>query len=659
MSGAIWGIIHMDNKSASVELGKTMMDKLSMYKLDKIKYLNKDNVFMGSGLQYITSESEKEILPLYDENKGLIITADAIIDNREELFKIFNITMVSCTDMSDSELIIMAYEKWGQDSPKYLVGDFAFAIWDEKKKELFCARDHVGKRTFYYSYLNNIFSFCTIIKPLFVTYNKNIELNERWITDFLALRGIMHESECNETVYKEIFQLPPAHTIILNEHGLKKNLYWNPIECIKPLKLKSDKEYEEEFRKVFFEAVHCRLRSNSDIGIMLSGGMDSGSVACVAAKKLSEEGKWLKAFSSVPMVEFQDKTSDYYVSDESEYIEAVKNHVGNIDVTYCRSEGKHSLKDIDWFLNVLEQPYKTIENTFWSNEIAKVASVAGCKVLLDGQYGNSTISYGDFMIHALTLYRSRKIITLAKEIKGTSRLYKVHPYRVSKVIAKVVVPYKLRKFISDKRNKTYDRFDKSPINVELINKWNVETRFDEKQLNLKTPRYLDLYETHSLIVNPLAFSHIGAIETKVSLAHGIIKRDPTRDKRVIEFCLSLPSDQFVRDGQERYLIHRYMEGILPDKVRLNISTRGLQSADWIQRIVPKWNSMCDTLEMNLNDSEIKYYVNVDKIKKELSSMRDFPNENKAHEVRMIIITFVLSEFIKKFYEDMKGGEIYG
>lgn len=659
MSGAIWGIIHMDNNEVSVEQGKSMMDKLSLYKLDKIKYLNRDNVFMGCGLQYITMESEKEILPFYDEDRGLVITADAIIDNRVELFNKFNISKEAWENITDSELIIMAYEKWGQDSPKYLVGDFSFAIWDEMKKELFCARDHVGKRTFYYSYYNNIMYFCTVMKPLFVAYNENMKLNERWITDFLALRGIMHESECNETVYKDIFQLPPAHTILLNKDEFKKTQYWNPLKCIKPLKLKSDKEYEDEFKRVFFEAVHCRLRSSSDIGIMLSGGLDSGSVACVAAKKLSEEGKELKAFSSVPMVGFEDKTPNYYVSDESDYIEAVRKHVGNMDVTYCRSEGKHSLKDIDWFLDVLEQPYKTIENSFWSNEIAQVAAITGCKVLLDGQYGNSTISYGDFIIHALTLFRDKKFITLAKEIKGTSRLYKVHPYRVSKAVAKAVIPYKLREIIEKKRNKNYDRFEKSPVNVQLINKWNVETRFDEKQLNLKIERYLDLYETHSYIVNPLAFSHIGAIETKISLVHGIVKRDPTRDKRVIEFCLSLPSDQFVRDGQERYLIHRYLEGILPDKVRLNISTRGLQSADWIQRIVPEWNSMCDSLEMHLNDSGIKHYINVDKIKKELFSMRDIPDEKRQHVVRMIIITFVLSEFIKKSYKNMKGGDIYG
>lgn len=658
MSGAIWGIIHMDNNEASVELGKSMMDKLSLYKLDKIKYLNKDNVFMGCGLQYITRESEREILPLYDESIGLIITADAIIDNREELFNIFNISKECLNNITDSELIIMAYEKWGKDSPKYLVGDFAFAIWDEKKKELFCARDHVGKRTFYYSYLNDNLCFCTVMKPLFIAYNGNMGLNERWITDFLAMQSVIHETECTETVYKDIFQLPPAHTIVLNEDSFEIKQYWNPLETIKPLKFKTDKEYDEAFKKIFFEAVHCRLRCNSNVGIMLSGGLDSGSVACVAASKLSEEGKRLNAFSSVPMVGFKDKTSKYYVSDETEYIQAIENHMGNIDVTYCRSEGKHSLKDIDCFLDVLEQPYKTIENLFWCNEIEEVASQKGCKVLLDGQYGNCTISFGDFIVHTLTLYRERKFITLIKEIKRFSELHKIHSYRIIKVVIKAVLPYKFSKFIRERRNRNCDRFGESPINLQLLKKWNVETRFDEKQIDLKTHRYLDLYETNAVRVNFVGFSHLGAIETKISLSHGTIRRDPTRDKRVIEFCLSLPSDQYVRNGQERYLIRRSMEGILPDKVRLNTSNRGLQSADWIQRIVPEWNSMCDKLEVNLNESKIIHYINVDKIKEELSFMKGFPDENKEFQVRMFVITYILGEFFKnKETRILKGGEI--
>lgn len=647
---AICGIIHIDGKPVSLENGKAMMDKLDIYKLDSKDICLRNQVFFGCGIQYITIESEKEKLPFFDESTGLTITADAIIDNRTELFALLDISEEPNKCITDSELILLAYKKWGQDCPKFLLGDFAFAIWDEKKKKLFCTRDHVGKRTFYYYYSNNIFAFCTVIKPLFVAYDKDVSLNERWVTDFLALQGVLHESECNETIYKDIYQLPPAYTIILDCEGIKKNQYWNPLKEVQPLRLKSDKEYDEAFKKVFFEAVHCRLRSSNEVGIMLSGGLDSGSVACIAASKLSQEGKKIKAFSSIPMLKYKDNLSKCYTANESDFIEAISNSVDNIDVTYCRSEGKHSLTNIESFINILEQPYKTIENLFWYNEIIETASENGCKVLLDGQYGNCTISYGDFFIHALTLYREKRILTLIKEIRSYSKLKNIHPYIVSKAVTKMILPYKFRKAVSSKLNKNYDRFSKVPVNSQLVKKWNVEKRFDEENLNQRTQRYFDLYETHKQIVNPVAFSHIGAMETKLSLANGIVKRDPTRDKRVIEFCLSLPTEQFVKNGQERYLIRRSMEGILPDKVRLNISTRGLQSADWIQRLIPEWEHIYDELEACLSDSDINAYIDVDKLKKELSSIRDIPDEKKGNTIRMLIISLVFSYFLKNFYK---------
>lgn len=648
MSAVCGIIIQRGKESDLIEQGISMMDKLCKYKFDSMKHINKNNVFMGCGMQYITPESFNEVLPFYDEKKGYMVTADAIIDNREELYNLLNIQRKLWSSITDSELILRAYEKWDKKCPEYLIGDFAFAIWDEKRKELFCARDHVGKRTFYYYLSGSKFAFCTVIKPLFSACDKEITLNERWITDYLALDGLLHETECNETVYKDIYQLPPAYTITLNEQGLKKTQYWDPIEEVKPLKLKSDKEYYEAFRKVFFEAVYCRLRSSSEVGIMLSGGLDSGSVACAAGERLSRENKRLKAFSSIPMKGYNDNLPKYYAADESEYIEAIKNKIKNMDLTYCRCEGKDAFTDIDFFIDILEQPYKIFQNIYWYDEIVEKASKNGCRVLLNGQFGNGTISYGNFFINILTLYRKAKFVTLFKEIKGMSNLANISACKVFKEVIRVISPYKLRKMISSIRNRDYDRFYNVPVNPDLIKKWNVEKRFDEEHYNQLTEKFYDLYESHKYVVNPLTFSHVSAIETKISLARGIVIRDPTRDKRVIEFCLSLPGEQYVRNGQERYLIRRSMEGILPDKIRLNVSRRGLQSADWIQRIKPEWSSIRSQLEKFMENETIKKYIDCDKVKSKLESLGDLLDKKNENTVQMLLMTLIFSEFINSF-----------
>lgn len=643
---AVCGIFNIDGIGVSEEKVSKMMDGLKVYPFQNTNTYLQEEMFLGCGIQHITPQSCSEILPMCDKEKGLALTADAIIDNREELFEIFNISKESENNVTDSELILMAYEKWGHDSPKHLVGDFTFAVWNERNKELFCARDHVGSRTFYYYYSDNIFSFCTVMKPLFVHFENSMDLNERWITDFLALNGIQHEFETDETIYNGIFQLPPSCHMIVNDKGIKIEKYWDPLKDVKPLKLKSDYEYEEAFRKVFFEAVNCRLRSTNEVGIMLSGGLDSSSIACVAAKTLSKYHKNLKGFCSVPMEDYKNNKSKFFVPDESNEIELIKEKADNIEVSYCRSDGRNSATNIDFLINILEQPYKTVQTIYWYNYIVEQASQNGCKVLLNGQFGNSTISDGEFMSHALTLYRSFKFPTLYKEIKAFSRLKRISAKRVGKVILKAAIPFKLRKAVDSITNKDFDRYSNVPVNRTLIEKWNVSKRFNEKYYNEGTERFFDYYENQKYTVDPLAFSHIAAIETKLSLLNGMVIRDPSRDKRVIEFCISMPSDQFVRNGNERYLIRRAMKDILPDKIRLNTSTRGLQSADWIQRLEPMWQEICGELESILEDEEIRTYIDCNKIKEELINLKDGLDESKPNIIRMLIITVVFYRFIK-------------
>ncbi|MDF2505652.1 asparagine synthase-related protein, partial [Clostridium sp.] len=469
--GVIFGIYNINDIEITKEDTSNMIEELKSYSFDTLDSWQDKQIYLGCGVQYNTPESCLEKLPKYYEESGLSITAD-------------------------------------EDSPRYLIGDFAFAIWDEKKKQLFCARDQVGKRTLYYYNTNNTFAFSTTINPLLSISNKS--LNERWLTDFLALDGILHAVESEETAYKNIFQL---------------------------------------------QAVNCRVRSASGVAVMLSGGLDSSAIACVAAKKLALKNEKLKAFSSVPIKEYKNNLQKCFLPDESEYIKTIGDAYDNISINYCKSEDKNSYTDIDKFIDILEQPYKIFKNLFWYNNFAEKAARGGCKVLLNGQSGNSTISYGDFTAYAKTLFESGKFITLKKEIDALSKRVKMPRREIGKIILRAVTPYKIRKVINSKiTNRNYDKFSGVMIKKELLKKWKVEERFDKAGYNQLTERYYDFYEDHKFMVDQMAFSHISAVETKISLANKITIRDPSRDKRVIEFCLSVPSEQFVNNGCERLLI---------------------------------------------------------------------------------------------------------
>jgi asparagine synthase (glutamine-hydrolysing) len=644
----IFGVINFNNTSVTKDIEQKMINKLNIYKLDNMRTINSNNIMFGCGIQHITPESLHEILPYYDTESGLTITADAIIDNRKELLSVLCISQEIRNNVTDSQLILLAYKKWGTECCKYLVGDFAFVIWDEKEQSLFCARDHVGKRTFYYYYDKGIFTFGTVIKPIFEALSYKPELNKKWIADYLALPLTIQEINNNETIYKNIYQLQPACTIILKNKEIYMDKYWNPIEDVKPLKLKSDKEYEEAFNKVFFEAVNCRLRSTREVGVMLSGGLDSGSVACVAAMKLKKESKRLKAFSSVPISDYKDYLPEYSIADESEYIQSIVDMYKNIDLKLCRGEDKNSVTDIDFLIDVLEQPHKIIENLFWYNNIIENAARDDCKVLLNGQGGNMTISYGYFMTQAISLLRKGRLLKTFREINGYSKLHNISNYYVTRAIFKAAIPYNLRKFVRRKTYRNKDIFEMTPINFKMIDQWDVEKRIKEKGYYNYPTKYINTKEMRKYVVDSTALSQIALVETKLTLAHGIVKRDPTSDKRIIEFCVSLPDEQFVKNGQERYLIRRAMEGILPDKIRLNYEKRGQQSADWIQRLQPKWQSVRNELQEILEDDTISQYINIDKLKKHLNSLDDYIDEKSEQSIRLLLVTLIFEKFIKAY-----------
>ena len=165
MSGII-GIHYLDGRPVDRENLTKMVDILAHRGPDGADIWVDGCVGLGHRMLWTTPESLIEKLPLENQRGDLVITADARIDNRDELIAALQINNRPSDKVVDSELILAAYEKWGEDCPEHLLGDFAFAIWDERRELLFCARDHFGVKPFYYYFANNTFAFGSEIKAL-------------------------------------------------------------------------------------------------------------------------------------------------------------------------------------------------------------------------------------------------------------------------------------------------------------------------------------------------------------------------------------------------------------------------------------------------------------------------------------------------------------
>ncbi len=230
-----------------------------------------DSAGLGHLMLHVTPESLHERLPAsLSAATHLVITADARIDNRDELFDALGVPGPGRERTPDSSLILLAYERWGADCVKRLLGDFAFAIWDGQERKLFCARDLFGCKPFVYHSDGKRFIFASDVKGVLARV-ESPKLNEPLLAAYLQFRT--YHAEKRYTFFEEIFKLPPAHTWLVSRSGLQLSRYWSPEEAPE-VRLTSDGEYAEQMRVLGFdEAVRCRVRSAFPVGSHLSGGL--------------------------------------------------------------------------------------------------------------------------------------------------------------------------------------------------------------------------------------------------------------------------------------------------------------------------------------------------------------------------------------------------
>ena len=256
---------------------------------------------------------------------NLRLTADARIDGRPELIAKLKNKLTINHSLSDPELILHAYEAWGEDCVKHLIGDFAFAIWDGRLGRLFCARDHFGVKPFFYARAGNRFIFSTTLKELREVARLSDALNQIAIGDYL-LFGV--NQDLSTTTFKDIQRLPPGHTLTVSEDSITIRRYWTPA-ISSEVRFRDPNSYVERFSELLSVAVEDRLCTDR-VSVLMSGGLDSTSVAAIARDHCN-----LQACTVV---------YDQLIPDQERYYStAAANHLG-IPITHVNAD-RYSLFD--------------------------------------------------------------------------------------------------------------------------------------------------------------------------------------------------------------------------------------------------------------------------------------------------------------------------
>lgn len=288
MSGIV-GIINLDGAPVDRDLLGRLTDFMTYRGPDAQEIWIDGNVGFGHTMLRTTWEAETETQPLTLDGK-IWLTADARIDGRVELIaelegklrRQLQIPLPANGDGSeskvsnDAELILFAYEAWGEDCVKHLIGDFAFAIWDARERQLFCARDHFGVKQFYYAHVGSTFVFSNTLNCVRLLPAVSDELDEVVIGDYL-LFGL--NQDLSSTTFSDIRRLPQASQLTVSIRSKTTQRFW-AAPTNGQIQFPNSGDYLERFTELFSGAVRDRLRMNK-VSISMSGGLDSTSVAAV------------------------------------------------------------------------------------------------------------------------------------------------------------------------------------------------------------------------------------------------------------------------------------------------------------------------------------------------------------------------------------------
>ena len=442
---------------------------------------------------------------------------------------------------ADAELILAAYARWGEDCPRHLVGDFAFALWDVPRRRLFCARDPLGIRPFFYHLTQDRLVVASSLDALVSALETPPAVNEAFLRDLLAWR---FERWLEETPYTGVLRLPPAHQMSVQDGRSAIRRYWI-LGNQPPSNFRRDEEYVEQFREILLEAVRARLRvSSGPVGLLVSGGLDSSSLACaaehlVATAQVSRE---IRLYSSV----FRSTPG----AEEQEFAEAVAQRCRHGSMTYLLCDDCWGLREFgDEQGRWLAEPEIGTSRGLMLRPMRQ-ARADGCRVVLSGIGGDQVL--GGEPYHRPVLLRDIGARRWGRELKHFRRYSR-------KGTARLFVDAWLRPSISQGAR-------------SFLRSLRRDGSFPARRQEVRNPLPPPELPDRSAAVAYGSISS-GGFSARLSYQHraaanvGVEHRLPYLDRRLVDFLLGLPAQLRFRDGLIKWVLRRAFAGDLPAEVR--------------------------------------------------------------------------------------------
>lgn len=590
----IAGIYGMED----IELIKKMCNVLKHRGPDDVGIYNGENVTLGHTRLSII-DLKKGHQPISNEDESIWIVFNGEIYNFKEIRKELEKKGHRFYTNTDTEVVVHAYEEYGIACVEKFIGMFAFAIFDSNKEELFLARDRLGIKPLYYTFLYDSILFASEIKALIQHEEVKKQIDLRALNDFITLRYI----PAPRTIFRSIKKLPPGYIMIVNPGRMRKIKYWDVSFNLKKL---PEKQYAQRILDLLKDSVKLRMMSDVPLGAYLSGGVDSSTVVALMNSIVDEP---LRTFS----VGFGEET------DELKYAAIMAEHfeTDHYEIVVDAEDAFKVLKEVVWHLDEPLADMASIPMYFLSKLAKKHV-----KVVLTGEGGDELFAgYEKYKI----LINKRLIHHKISNITSIWHLNSIFPDHIAEYLrylksAEGVYLWDNSIFRSNERKKLY-------IHPDLIK--DLEHNSLSSILNKNVSNYNLVNKYFYIDLKVWLPDELLMKVDKMTMANSIEARVPFLDHRLVEFAMKIPLKFKIKNNKEKYILREAVKGVLPKEI-LYRRKQGftVPKAYWIQ------TGLKDLISELLSEETIKRqgFFNYESIQKLLKN-----HEKNSQKILTLLI----------------------
>ncbi len=496
----ITGVFNIDGKPVSVPVIKKMTDIIKHRGPDGEGFWVDSFIGFGHRRLSIIDLSPLGHQPMQNDGGSLVITYNGEVYNFPNIKMELEAKGYKFHSKTDTEVVLKSYEEWGEECVHKFNGMFAFAIWDNRENRLFLARDRYGIKPLYYYYKNGFFIFGSEIKSILEHPDVSVEVSIPALNEYFSFQNIFSDL----TLFKDIRLLPPANTISIklgNVNSFKQNQYWD-YDFHDEHRLEEE-EYLKELKRLFEQAVNRQLISDVEIGSYLSGGIDSGSITCIATRTF----KNLKTFTCG--FDLSSASGLELGFDERQKAEFLSNQykTEHYEVVLKAGDMERVMSELIWHLEDLR-----VGQSYPNYYVSRLASKF-VKVMLSGEGGDEL-----FAGYPWRYYRATDNCNSEEYIENYYKYWqRLIPDRMKQEF------YQPEVYQNVLKHPTKEIF-KSVFNGNL-DKANSPERYINNSLYFEIKTFL-----HGLL----------EVEDKLSMAHGLETRIPFLDNDLVDFAMKVP-----------------------------------------------------------------------------------------------------------------------